>query len=70
MKHYERRRGFSFLREKLLTAFLMEFYFKIKHYTKLNKITFMKNKNLTYNHPVDEKIYKNYSFIRNKELIK
>jgi hypothetical protein len=33
-----------------------EFYFKIKHDTKLNKIIFMKNKN--------------YSFLRNKELIK
>ncbi len=47
-----------------------EFYFKIKHDTKLNKIIFMKNKNLTHNHPINEKIYKNYSFLRNKELIK
>jgi uncharacterized membrane protein affecting hemolysin expression len=28
----------------------------------------MKNKNLTHNHPINEKIYKNYSFVRNKEL--
>jgi hypothetical protein len=28
----------------------------------------MKNKNLTHNHLIEEKIYKNFSFIRNKEL--
>jgi hypothetical protein len=28
----------------------------------------MKNKNLTHNHPINEKIYKNYSFVKNKEL--
>ncbi len=47
-----------------------EFHFKIKHDTELNKIIFMKNKNLTHNHPINEKIYKNYSFVRNKELVK
>ncbi len=36
-----------------------EFYFKIKHDTELNKITFMKNKNLTHNYSINEKIYKN-----------
>ncbi|CAF3460435.1 unnamed protein product [Rotaria sp. Silwood2] len=45
-----------------------EFYFKIKHDTELNKIVFMKNKNLTHNHSIGKLIYKNYSFIRNKEL--
>jgi hypothetical protein len=45
-----------------------QFYFKIKHDTEINKIIFMKNKNLAHNHPIDEKIYKNYSFIKNKEL--
>jgi hypothetical protein len=30
----------------------------------------MKNKNLTHNHPINEKMYKNYSFFRNKELVK
>jgi hypothetical protein len=28
----------------------------------------MNNKNLIHNHPLDEKIYKNYSFVRNKQL--
>jgi hypothetical protein len=46
-----------------------EFYFKRKHDTELNKIIFIKNKNLIHNHPINEKIYKNYSFLRNKELI-
>jgi len=45
-----------------------QFYFKIKHDTEVNKIIFMNNKNLTHNHPLDEKIYKNYSFVRNKKL--
>jgi hypothetical protein len=45
-----------------------QFYFKIKHDTEINKIIFMNNKNLTHNHPLDEKIYKNYSFVRNKQL--
>ncbi|CAF4042531.1 unnamed protein product, partial [Rotaria sp. Silwood1] len=45
-----------------------QFYFKVKHDTEINKIIFMKNKNLTHNHPLDEKIYKNYSFVRNKKL--
>jgi hypothetical protein len=47
-----------------------EFYFKIKHDTELNKTIFMKNKNLTHNHSINEKISKNYSFLRNKELVK
>ncbi|CAF3487097.1 unnamed protein product [Rotaria socialis] len=45
-----------------------QFYFKIKHDTEINKIIFMKNKNLAHNHPLDENIYKNYSFVRNKKL--
>ena len=45
-----------------------QFYFKIKYDTKIDKIIFMKNKNLDYNHPINEKIYRNYSFIGNKEL--
>ncbi|CAF1606765.1 unnamed protein product [Rotaria magnacalcarata] len=45
-----------------------EFFFKIKHDTDINKIIFTKIKNLKHNHPIDERIYKNYSFIRNKEL--
>ena len=45
-----------------------QFDFKIKHDTEIDKIIFMKNKNLDHNHPINEKIYKNYSFIRNKEL--
>ncbi|CAF2786046.1 unnamed protein product [Rotaria sp. Silwood2] len=44
------------------------FYFKIKHDTELNKIVFLKNRNLFHNHPIEEIIYKKYTFIRNKEL--
>jgi len=45
-----------------------QFYFKIKHDTEINKIIIMNNKNLTHNHPLDEKIYKNYLFVRTKQL--
>ncbi|CAF1492282.1 unnamed protein product [Adineta steineri] len=44
------------------------FYFTIKHDMESNKIVFMKNKNLNHNHPIEEKIYKNYPFIRSKKL--
>ncbi|CAF3367722.1 unnamed protein product [Rotaria socialis] len=45
-----------------------QFYFRIKHDTELNKIVFMKKKILNHNHPIGKLIYKNYTFIRNKEL--
>ena len=45
-----------------------EFSFKIKHDIEINKIVFMDTKNLTHNHPINKKIYKNYSFVRNKDL--
>ncbi len=46
-----------------------EFYFKIEHHTELYKITFMKSINLAHMNSINEKIYKTYLSIRNKELI-
>ena len=50
-----------------LTRLDCQFYLKIK---KISKIILRKNKNLTHNHPIETKIYKNYLFIGNKDLIK
>ena len=46
-----------------------EFPFKIKHDIEINKIVFMNIKNLAHNHPINEKIYKSYSFVRNKGVL-